>query len=453
MFVSKITFLSQLAKGDGLGARLIRNAIGSSGLRLVSMLLSVLTGVLLARLLGVSGYGTYALVMSVTALLTIPVEFGLPSLVTREVATAHAKQDWPSMRGIICWTNKLVLLGSLALTITISLAIWFGFLDQYGEVTFIRTLQCALLLVPLVALSNLRGATLRGLHKIIHGLIPELVIRPGGFVLLLGFAALATETTLLPQNAMVFHVAATAVSFLIGIVLLKKAMPSQCHTATPVTRTRLWIASAMPLALTDGMRHLQGHVGALTLGWFATSAEVGLFRVAENTAGLTWLPSTILLGVIMPSIASLYASGDKIRLQRLVSYTTTGMFLCALGIAFILFVFGSNLLTIVFGTDFADANNAMLVLVFGQLLSTVMGPAVVLLNMTGHERAVSHAFMYSFALNAFISITLVPLFGIMGAAFASSISFLVWNIILWQYTRKTLQIETTLFGLRRRTAV
>lgn len=447
MLTSKVTWLFQQAKGNGLGARLVQGALGASGLRIVSMLLSVLTGVLLARLLGVSGYGTYALVMSVTALLTIPVEFGLPSLLTREVAASHAKQDWPTMRGIIRWTNKVVLLASLTLSIVISVAIWSGLPDQYGESTFVRTLQWSLLLVPLVALGNLRGAALRGLHNFIRGLIPELVIRPGVFVLLLTFAALAYGTTVTAQSAMALHVAAAAVAFLGGIFLLNQVMPSPCHTAIPVTKSKVWVTSAVPLALAEGMRHLQGHVGALTLGWFATSTEVGLFRVAESAAGLTWLPSTILLGVIMPSIASLFASGDQRRLQKLVVYATAGMFLGALSIALILFIFGYHLLAIIFGTDFTDANNAMLVLAFGQLLNSAIGPTVVLLNMTGQERAVSHAFMYSFALNVVVAIALVPLLGVMGAALASAISFLAWNIILWRHSRKTLRIETSLYGL------
>jgi O-antigen/teichoic acid export membrane protein len=298
-----------------------------------------------------------------------------------------------------------------------------------------------------VALGNLRGAALRGLHNFIRGLIPELVIRPGVFVLLLTFAALAYGTVLTAQSAMALHVAAAAVAFLGGIFLLNQVMPSPCRKSIPVTKSKVWVASAVPLALAEGMRHLQGHVGALTLGWFATSADVGLFRVAESAAGLTWLPSTILLGVIMPSIASLFASGDQRRLQKLVVYTTAGMFLGALGIALILLICGRYLLATVFGADFADANNAMLVLTFGQLLNSAIGPTVVLLNMTGQERAVSQAFMYSFALNVLISIALVPLLGTMGAALASAISFFAWNIILWRHSSNALKIETSLFGL------
>lgn len=449
MLASKFTGLFQLAKGNGHGARLVRGALGASGLRIVSMLLSVLTGVLLARLLGVSGYGTYALVMSVTALLTVPVEFGLPSLVTREVAAAHTKQDWPMMRGIIGWANKVVLLASLALSIAISAAILLGFFAQYGETSFIRTLQWSLLLVPLAALGNLRGAALRGLHYVVRGQIPELVIRPGGFVLLLAFATLAIGASLTPQSAMALHVAAAAVAFLFGMVLLNKVMPLTCRTANPLTKPKVWIASAMPLALVEGMRHLQGHVGALTLGWFSTSTEVGIFRVAESAAGLTWLPSTILLGVIMPSIASLYAAGNRRRLQKLVAYTTGGMFLGALGVALILFIFGRYLLAAVFGTDFVDANSAMIVMALGQLLNSAIGPTAVLLNMTGQERTVSKTFMYSFVLNVLISFALVPFLGAKGAALASAISFLAWNIILWRHSRRILQIETSLFGLRK----
>lgn len=58
------------ARGTSLGARLIRAAVGTAGLRAVSMGLSFAIGVLLARLLGADGYGLYAVVMAIVALLT-----------------------------------------------------------------------------------------------------------------------------------------------------------------------------------------------------------------------------------------------------------------------------------------------------------------------------------------------------------------------------------------------
>lgn len=107
--------LKQYIKGDGLGALLIKASIGSAGLRVTSMLLSFLVGVLLARNLGPSGYGIYALVMAIIALLTVPTEFGLPSLVTREVAVARAEKDWGRIRGVLSWANTVVAILSLSL--------------------------------------------------------------------------------------------------------------------------------------------------------------------------------------------------------------------------------------------------------------------------------------------------------------------------------------------------
>src|SRR5687768_16624966 len=85
-------FVRRHALGSGLGARLLRASVGTATLRALSIALTFVVGVLLARVLGPGGYGLYVLVMAITALLTAPTELGLPALVLREVAAAHTRQ-------------------------------------------------------------------------------------------------------------------------------------------------------------------------------------------------------------------------------------------------------------------------------------------------------------------------------------------------------------------------
>src|SRR5690606_41939833 len=96
--------------GAGLGPVLVKAVTGSAGLRIAGMGFGFLVGVQLARGLGAEGYGTYGVAMSIIALLTVPTEFGLPQLLTREVASAQVRQDWARMRGILRWSSRVSLL-------------------------------------------------------------------------------------------------------------------------------------------------------------------------------------------------------------------------------------------------------------------------------------------------------------------------------------------------------
>ena len=77
----------------GLRAFLVRAVAGASAVHLVGMLFAFLVGVQLARGLGVEGYGQYGIAMAAIALASIPGEFGLSRLVTREVASSSARSS------------------------------------------------------------------------------------------------------------------------------------------------------------------------------------------------------------------------------------------------------------------------------------------------------------------------------------------------------------------------
>nr|MCU0943155.1 oligosaccharide flippase family protein [Hydrogenophaga sp.] len=99
-------------KRPGLGPQLVKASMGSAGLRVAGMLFGFLSGVQLARGLGAQGYGVYGLAMSVIALMSVVTEFGLPQLLTREVAAAQVHHQWERVRGILVWSTRVVLLTS-----------------------------------------------------------------------------------------------------------------------------------------------------------------------------------------------------------------------------------------------------------------------------------------------------------------------------------------------------
>src|SRR5690606_3420617 len=137
------------------------------------------------------GYGTYGLAMSIIAMLTIPTEFGVPQLLTREVAAAQVNGDTGRIRAVIRWGRRTVLSTSGAVAVLVLGWLWWsrkGFTSPLG-----MTLAAGLVMVPLVAVGNLQSASLRGLQHIVKGQIPDTLLRPVLFSLLLAAAALSAN--------------------------------------------------------------------------------------------------------------------------------------------------------------------------------------------------------------------------------------------------------------------
>ena len=84
------------------GARqLIEAATGSFGLSIANMLATILATVLLARILGVTDYGTYAFVVATVTLLAVPAVLGADRLVIRDVAVYSHTDSFGLARGLI----------------------------------------------------------------------------------------------------------------------------------------------------------------------------------------------------------------------------------------------------------------------------------------------------------------------------------------------------------------
>jgi O-antigen/teichoic acid export membrane protein len=75
-----------------------------------------------------------------------------------------------------------------------------------------------------------------------------------------------------------------------------------------------------------------------------------------------------------------------------------------------------------------------------------MGSASLLLVMTGHERDAAVGLGIGALLNIVLSLILIPQWGLEGAAVATTISMVAWNLLLVAFVFKRLQIHTTIFG-------
>ena len=172
-----------LARQGNLGRTLLKAAAGSAGMKLAFTAIGFLISVSLARTLGPDGYGVYSFVMALVALLVIPSELGIPTLATREIAVTNARKDWSHMRGLIIRAHQAIGVFTVVLMISaaMALAIWG---DQISPARR-QTMWLALLLVPLVSLGALRSSMLRGLRKVLLAQLPEQIVRPLAFLVLI----------------------------------------------------------------------------------------------------------------------------------------------------------------------------------------------------------------------------------------------------------------------------
>lgn len=428
---------------------LVRAVAGSSVVQVAGMLFTFAVGVLLARGLGVEGYGQYGIAMAVIALGSIPGEFGIPKLVLRETAAAAGRGNWPAFFGVLRWADATNWKFSVGIALIIIAGV-FLFLDD--PTTGIgAAIVVGAPIIPLFTFAKIRSAALQGLNYVALGQIPSVLLRPLLLSLLL-LAILMLGGDLTAPNAMAVNCLTAAAAWLVAYLWLRRRLTVE-RPAQVTEAGRQWFSSAIALGLGGGVRTLQAQLLIILLGLLASSAEVGLFRIAASTTVMLMAPMTVVQLVTSPQFARLHAQGDRLRLQKLAKRAAQAQFAGVLALSLPLFVAAEPIVAFVFGDEFEASAGPLRLLLIGQIVNSAFGPNVPLLNMTHHERRVVRAMLIALFLGVATIAALAPIWGMFGAAAAFLVSMSTWNLLTWLDARQLLGIDTSLLptaAVRRR---
>jgi O-antigen/teichoic acid export membrane protein len=103
-----------------------------------------------------------------------------------------------------------------------------------------------------------------------------------------------------------------------------------------------------------------------------------------------------------------------------------------------------------FSAQFTDAYPLMFVLAIGFLVRASTGPAEYVLNMLGEQTLCALVLVASAIVNVALSVALVPLFGMIGAATATSIALIVASAMNYVVARRRLNLEISVWNSMRR---
>lgn len=422
--------LREFRNGRSLRAELMRGGVGSLAVKAANVGLMFAVTVLLARVLGPSGYGLYAFAFAVATLLAIPAQAGMMQLAVRETAKAITNHNLPCLKALWWWSTRNVLMIAGALVASVGGGLWLA--EPWIEGPRLLTLTVALSVVPLLALARVWGAVLRGMGRVVIGQLPDLVLRPGFLLVAVGvFSIGVADVGLTAPTAMVIHAVATGISVILGGWWLWRSAPAGMANADADWQAvPEWWRAALPFVLLGGLQVVNTQADILMLGLLGTDEEVGVYRVVVQMALLVVFGLQAVSQVMQPQFARLYEQRDIQRVQTLA--TRTARF--AAGIALLpvtLFIFfGAQFLEIVFGPDYVSGATPLAILALGQLFNAGMGSVGLILNMTGHERDTMRGVGFAAIANISLNLTLIPLYGAAGAAVATAATLVIWNSVL-----------------------
>lgn len=429
----------------GLRGRLIRGGTGVTLISLAEVALGLAAAILLARLLGVEGLGYYSIVFAIAVIAGLFAELGIPTLVMREIASAVTRGAVGEIRGLLRFGICAMALASAAICLPGLAVLMLAGGAVPAEV--FDGLAVGWVLIPLTALNNFCSGVLMGHHRVVHGRLPEGLVRPAVFLSLLLYAGFAGGAPLTPAAAIGFQVAATGASLVLSVTLV--VLCPRGGSGTPAAyRVREWLAGGLVLGINHGLRIVQPQLLILLMPLVSTVEAAGLLRLAQRAAALADFGSGAVNLTIGPHIASLHAAGDRPRLQRLVTAAARIMSGLLVAGTVVFAIIGTWLIDWVVGAEFLPAYWPIMIMLGGLVATAVLGPNVMLLQMAGAARDVTVASAAAIVLGTSAAAVLAPALGASGAAWAALLAACLQSGFLWFRVRLRMGIDPAVLEMR-----
>ena len=198
-----------------------------------------------------------------------------------------------------------------------------------------------------------------------------------------------------------------------------------------------------PMAISAVTYLLMQSVDVILLSRFSSFKMVAFYSVAIKLTTIISLVLASVNTVYAPTFSELFNSKKIEGLRATIKRSTRLIFILTSPAILIVFIFSEFILNL-FGPEYVVAKNALFVLLIGQTINAFCGSVGVYMNMTNKQNILQRILLIAFGLNLGLNLLLIPKYGILGAAIATTTSTVFWNVLTTIYIYKKDKVKTFL---------
>ncbi|MCM2475190.1 lipopolysaccharide biosynthesis protein [Rhizobium sp. CG5] len=430
-----------LARQDEV-SRAQRMALIAFAIRVISAAIAFFSQIIQARIMGEFEYGIFVFVWVLVVLFGNLSCLGFHSTVIRFLPQYHARNEPDEIRGLTA-TARIFAMTSASLLAGIGLLSLHFFGDRI-EGYYLIPLFLGLVALPMIALGDVLDGTARANSWPIAALSPTYLVRPTlilGFMLIaVAFGAPHTATT-----AMQAALLATYVTTLAQFATVSWRMNGRYEPGPRKIDFFAWFRVAIPIFLIEGFGFLLTNSDVVVVGFYLEPDQVAIYFAAAKTMALVQFVYFAVKAAAAPRFSAMMDERDLRPLAAFAGQTARWSFWPSLLVGLSVLAAG-NLLLSLFGPTFTAGYSIMAILFAGSLSKALVGPGEVLLTMAGKQQLCVLLYVGALTANIGLNITLIPLYGLQGAALATAVAMMVEALLLHVAVRWSLGIVLFAFA-------
>lgn len=410
----------------GGGALLLASAFGNG--------LNYAFGIFLARTLGPEEFGLYALALTIFNMISLTVVFGMDIGAIKFVShhleggqQAKARETLIAAASIAFGSGLVAAIGLALLAHPIAVTL-------YNKPDLVLSLLFFAAAIPLATLTLVLISTLQAYQTVRYTILIKYLWEPIGKFVLAGVLLWAGFQLL---GVLISIVLAFAVSTVLSIHAVYRLAfsGSDGFLVWNMQEARTLLTYCLPLAVSNLFGAVAPRSDILILGYWANSQAVGIYLAAFQTAAIISLVLGAFITGSAPIISRAWSLQDRARMKDSYQAVSRFSITVSLPIFGCFILFASEILAL-FGPEFSAGTAALMLLAFGQIFNNATGSANTVLLMSGHSRLVMTNTIIMGVVLLAATATIIPFWGMTGAATAASTTFILTNLIrviqVWQ---------------------
>ena len=374
---------------------------------------------ILARFAGVELLGIYSLASAVTRVGEVIGRAGLHSGVMRFVSRLDKDTEVEAVKQRILSGLKLGLLfGIMIMILQIAFADWLA-IDLFNGSDLLKTvLIISAFSLPFATVMVIAAFATQGYKLLKYKVLVINIIRP---LVMLG-CVLISISFFSKDAAIKYPLLISAVaSAWAAVIYLKKLTNINISQVFAGIIDKELLQFSYPLMFVTILGTLMHWMDIMMLGYFTDTTTVGSYHPATRSAGLLRTVLVAFMGIFAPMMAELNRKSDVFEMGKLYKLIVRWIISLSIPIAIIMILFSKKIM-LLFGGNYVAASNALAILTLAAFIQTIFGGGGHTLTMTGFTKINMVNSIIAVLINIVLNITWIPLYGIMGAAYATLVS-------------------------------
>ncbi|MBU2559461.1 flippase [archaeon] len=396
---------------------ILRGSLVLTSSNLAVRVLGYLYRVLAGRMLTTAEFGILNLALPIQYMIIILSSSGIAPAISKFVSEYEAGGEYKKRDGVISSSLLFYTLIGIALGILFYLAAPYIGTYIFNEERAIVPLKIASIALPFGMLVAVYTGIFQGFKRMEYmggTLVIEQVLRVVFAVLLLSVSATAINAII--GSTLGFIVVLPIAYLLFKKLGLKISQPS-------FDEFKRIFKFSLPVSATALAAFVLAYIDILLLGYFMSAEDVGIYSAASPTSRLVMAFSAALYAVMLPSISETVAKKDSVQLRGYISYAYKLSIVILLPVTLVSILLSGPIITVLFGSRYLAAVAPFEILVVGTAFLGIFTLNSSIFQGAGRPGITMAILISTAVLDGVLNWVLIPRFEIVGAALASTLSF------------------------------